>query len=116
MDTLAFSVPRIKSGTELIALTGAVRAGSSSMETVSVLTILSGIRSAAFLVPVEKSGIHFQGPAHARPILSGMDYHALPATAEDSMTPTPKTVFVQSDQTGMASPVHKPVLIHSSGI
>jgi hypothetical protein len=116
MDTLAFSVLKIKSGMVLIVSTDAVQAESFSMETVFALTILSGIHSAVLLVPVAKFGTHFQGLAHARPIRFGMDFHVSLVMVEDSMMPTPKTVSAHSDQTGMVSHAHKPALTHSFGI
>jgi hypothetical protein len=116
MGTLAFSVHKIKSGMVLIVSTDAVQAGSFSMETVFALTILSGIHSAVLLVPVAKSGTHFQGLAHVRPIQFGMDFHVSPAMVEDSMMPTPKNVSALLDQTGMVCLARKPVLIRSFGI
>ncbi len=116
MDTLAFSVLKIKSGMVLIVSTDAVQAESFSMETVFVLTILSGLHSAVLLVPVEKFGTHFQGLAHARPIRFGMDFHVSPVMVEDSMMPTPKIVSALSDQTGMASHAHKHARSHGFGI
>jgi hypothetical protein len=45
-----------------------------------------------------------------------MDFHVSPVMVEDSMMPTPKTVFAHSDQIGMASHVYKHARTHGFGI